>query len=153
MNTKEVKKSKYAIVNAVVVALNLGDYGKIEGFVQKTVKVLEREVDTLERNIVNAEHNFQTSLSENTEKLEDAQQCVEDAYTNLNPDNLKTNEAQRDYMETYLERIDTAEGKVLGIERSMEEEKERHDENIKEFKEQIAVRKTRITRLTKGVTS
>jgi len=153
MNTKEVKKSKYAIVNAVVVALNLGDYGKIEGFVQKTVKTLEREVDTLERNILNAKHNFQTSLSENTESLEDAQQYVEDAYTNLNPDNLKTNEAQRDHMETYLSRIDTAEGKVLGIEASMKKAKELHDEEIENFKEQITVRKTRITRLTKGVTS
>ena len=150
-NSNTVKKSKFAIVNAVVIALNLGDYGKIENFVQKTAKTLEREIDTLGRSIKNAEHNYASDLAQDSEKLEDAQQYVEDSYTNLNPDKLKTNEAQRGYMETYLSAIDLAEGRVLGIEKSMEKKKEVQKDLIKELNEQIAVRKKRINRLTKGV--
>ena len=125
----------------------------IESFIQKTAKTLERENDTLNRSIKNAEHNHLSDLAQDKEKLEDAQQYVEDAYTNLNPDKLKTNESQREHMETYLTSISRAEGKVLGIEEAMKKKLEVHLELIKELKAQIAVRKKRVSRLTKGIES
>lgn len=152
MDNKKVKKSDYAIVNAVVLALNLGDYAKVENTVIKTARKLKREVDTAERSIDNAKHNYESKKSEMDEKLEDAQSAVEDAYTSLDPEKLKTNEQQNNFIETYLAAIDAAEGVVLGIEEKMEEQKEKYEETVKGFEKQIAVRKKRISRLEKGVT-
>ena len=148
---KEVKKSEYALVNAVVIALNLGDYGKIEGFVKKTAKTLEREVDTAERSIKNEQHNHKSMLSALNEKLEDAQTAVEDTYTNLDPAKLKTNEQQRAFMEIYLELIKEANGLVLTIEKEIEEVCEKSKEIVKELRKQIKIRREVIARLTKGI--
>lgn len=149
-NTSKVEKSKFAIVNAVVVALNLGDYGKVENTVIKTAKKLKREVETAERSILNAKHNYTSKKSEMDEKLEDAEQAVDDSYTNLDPKQLKTNEMQRAFIETYLSSIDTAEAVVVGIEDKMKEQKEAYDVKVKGYKDQIAVREKRINRLEKG---
>jgi len=149
---KVLKPSKFAIVNAVVAALNLGDYGKVENFVQKTARTLEREVDTAERSITNSKHNLKSKLSSLEERLEDAQVAVEEAYTNLDPKDLKTNEEQRKYMDKYLFNIDSAEGYVLGLEEEIEKVKEESEEEIKNLNKQVSIRKQRIARLTKGVT-
>jgi hypothetical protein len=148
---KVLKPSKFAIVNAVVAALNLGDYGKVEGFVMKTAKSLERENETITRSIANAKHNLKTKLSGLEEELEDAQMAVEEAYTNLDPNDLKNNEAQRVHMSKYLTAIDTAEGYVLGLENKIKDAKEVSKDEIKELETQADVRKKRIARLTKGV--
>lgn len=149
----EVKKlSKFAIVNAVVVALNLGDYGKVENFVQRTAKALERESETIDQSITNAKHNLKTELRGLIDDLEDAQTAVEEAYTSIDPKDLKDNAAQRVYKEIYLKAIDTAEGFVLGLEEKIVEARKLSKERIEDLGKQKAVRIKRIARLTKGVT-
>lgn len=150
-SSKVLKPSKFAIVNAVVAALNLGDYGKVEGFVMKTAKSLERENETIARSIVNAKHNLKTRISGLEEELEDAQMAVEEAYTNLDPKDLKNNEAQRVHMATYLGAIDRAEGFVLGLDGKIKDAKEASKEEIADLDKQADVRKQRIARLTKGI--
>jgi predicted nucleic acid-binding Zn-ribbon protein len=151
---KEVKnvvaKSQFSIVNEVAVMLNLGDFGKVEGFIRKTAKTLEREIETAERSIVNEKHNTKSKLSSLTEKLEDARQSVEEAYTNLDPELLKTNDAQRKFMETYLSDLDAVEAVVAGIEEEIKDAKEVSVKVIEKLGKEVAVRQTRIARLTKG---
>lgn len=152
MDKKEIKPvSQFEIVNKVAAMLNLGDFGKIESFVSKTASTLKREVETCERSKKNELHNLTTAMADLKEKLEDAQDSVEEAYSNLDPANLKTNESQRSYMETYLSNLDSAEALVLGIEKTIELTQEASDKVIEGLDKQIAVRQTRIDRLTKGV--
>jgi len=151
---KEVKnvvaKSQFSIVNEVAVMLNLGDFGKVEGFIRKTAKTLEREIETAERSIVNEKHNTKSKLSSLTERVEDAKQAVEETYTNLDPELLKTNDAQRRFMEQYLGDLDRVEAIVAGIEEEIKDAKEASKKVIEGLAEEIKVRKTRIARLTKG---
>jgi len=152
MDKKEIKPvSQFEIVNKVAAMLNLGDFGKIENFVTKTANTLAREVETCERSKKNELHNLETKLAALNEQLEDAQLAVEESYSNLDPANLKTNEMQRSFMETYLSSIDSAESVVLGIQKSIEDVKEASDKVIENLDKQITVRQTRIDRLTKGV--
>lgn len=152
MDKKEIKPvSQFEIVNKVAAMLNLGDFGKIENFVTKTANTLAREVETAERSKKNELHNLDTKLAALNEELEDAQLSVEEAYSNLDPANLKTNEAQRSFMETYLEALDKAEAVVLGIQENIKRAKEASEKVIENLDKQIAVRQTRINRLTKGV--
>ena len=147
---KEVAKSEFAIVNEVAVMLNLGDFGKVESFVRKASSILKREVDTAERSIINEKHNTKSKLDDMQEKLEDAQQSVSETYTNLDPKDLKTNDAQREHAKIYFAALDKAEGVVKGIEDKIAAIKETSDNKVKSLNDEIAVRKTRINRLTKG---
>ena len=152
MDKKEIKPvSDLAIVNTICAKLNLGDFGKVQNFFDKTISTLKREVETAERSKKNEQHNTETKLADLKEELEDAQSSVEDAYSNVDPENLKTNEAQRSYMETYLAGIDFAEAIVLGIEKRIESVQEASSKVIENLDKQITVRQTRITRLTKGI--
>jgi len=145
------KPSKFAIVNKAVAALNLGDYGKIEGFVSRTADILKRESETATRSISNAEHNHKTELSILGEELDDAVQSVEDAYCSLEPEQLKDNASQRAFRETYLDSIDYAEGIVLGIEKKTKEVIEAHEAKVAGYQKQVDARQLRIVRLTKGI--
>jgi prefoldin subunit 5 len=142
--------SQFEIVNKIAAMLNLGDYGKVENFISKTVKTLEREVDTLERSKKNQEHNFSTSLATLKEELEDAQMPLDETYANVDPKDLATNEMQRSFMETYLSRIDIAEAKVVGIEKKIEDATEASAKIIEDLDKEIAVRNKRISMLSKG---
>jgi prefoldin subunit 5 len=142
--------SQFEIVNKIAAMLNLGDYGKVENFISKTVKTLEREVDTLERSKKNQEHNFSTSLATLKEELEDAQMSLDETYANVDPKDLATNEMQRSFMETYLSRIDIAEAKVVGIEKKIEDATEASAKIIEDLDKEIAVRNKRISMLSKG---
>ena len=148
---KIVEKSKFAIVNEAMVLLNIGDFGKMESFVRKTVKDLEREVETEERRITNFNHNKSSEMSVLEEMVEDAEAAVEDAYRALDPKNLTDNAAQRAYKEPYLAAIDKAEGIVLGYEKQINDKKEHYTKLIADAQAQIDVRKKRITRLLRGV--
>ena len=152
MDNKEVKApSKFAIVNKAVAALNLGDYGKIEGFVGRTADILKREQETAERSIENAKHNWKTELVVLNEELEDAETAVEESYCNLDPEKLKDNAAQRSFREQYLTSLDQAEAVVAGIEAKIEKEKDSHEEKVAKYQKQVDIRVKRIKRLTKGV--
>ena len=151
-NKKEIKPvSQFEIVNKVAAMLNLGDFGKIENFVEKTVSTLKREIETCERSKKNELHNLESKMAGLKEELEDAESAVEEAYTNLDPANLKTNEAQRSFMDTYLSRLDAAESVVLGFKEKIKATQDEADEVLKNLDEEIVVRQTRIDRLTKGI--
>jgi hypothetical protein len=145
------KPSKFAIVNKAMASLNIGDYGKIEGFVSRTADILKREAESATRSITNAKHKHTAALVVLNEELEDAKEGVEEAYCDLHPEKLKDHASQRAFREEYLSTIDAAESVVLGIEDKIEAAKEAYKVKIAGYKEQVTVRETRITRLTKGI--
>jgi len=148
-STLIVEKSRFAIVNEVAALLNLGDFGKVESFVRKTIKKLEREIETADRSIINLKHNAEQELSLLNDKLEDAQQSAKEAYTNLDPKNLATNEAQRNHIEVYLGNAQTAEENVLNVEQEIEAAKKCTAEAIKHLEEEISTRKVIISKVAR----
>lgn len=151
MSTEVVKPSRFKIVNDVVALLKLGEFGKLESFIKKTVSVLEREVTGLKRSIKNEQGNLNVLIEDIQEQIEDAQQGVEEAYTNLDPEKLKTNEAQKEFREKYLDSIDNAEGVVRKLEDFLGTHKEISQEVVESLEAEIAVREMRIKRFKEGV--
>jgi hypothetical protein len=149
-NGTPVTASKYALVNRVATALNLGDFGKMEGFVERTAKYLERENETAVRNISSLKHNFKTDSSQISDDREDAVGEVDDAYDMLDPSKLKNNDMQKDFRKIYLAGIKKAEGKLLGIDQAIIEDQEAHDKAVKVYQDQIDSRKNTIKRLTQS---
>ena len=151
MSTEVVKPSRFKIVNDVVALLKLGEFGKLESFIKKTVSVLEREVTGLKRSIKNEQGNLSVLIEDIQEQIEDAQQGVEEAYTNLDPEKLKTNEAQKEFREKYLDSIDNAEGNVQVLVETLEAHTKLSQEVVENLEAEIAVREMRIKRFKEGV--
>lgn len=146
----EVKKSNFWLVNEVAKMLNLGEFGKLENFVGKTVKFLEREMDVAERSISTANFNFKSKKETLEEKIEDAEISLRESYTNIDPASIKTNDDQKAFREKYLSKIDKAEAKVLGLQEELKAEKDKLRAEVDDLKEEIAVRKRRISQLETG---
>lgn len=142
--------SQFEIVNRIAAILNLGDYGKVENFISKTVNTLKREIETLERSKKNEQHNLASTIATLEEELEDANVSLQETYANVDPKDLTTNEMQRKFMETYLSSIDIAESKVEGIKKKIDKVNEESTKVVEDIDKEIAVRERRITVLSKG---
>ena len=145
-----VKKSKFSIVNLICATLKLGDFGKVDSFISKVVRTLNREIETFKRNKSAIKYTEKGRISEYKEELEDAQVALEDAYSNINPENLKTNDAQKRAMVPYLEHIDACEEECTCIEKKIEDYKETMKKEIKAIDENIAWREVRVKKLSLG---
>jgi uncharacterized protein YPO0396 len=143
-----VPASQFAIVNKVAAMLNLGDYGKVEHFITKVVTKLGREVDNLETSVKNERHILKGKLSKEQENLQDAKETLEETYLNIDPKALKTNADQRAAIEPYLDAINSAEITVKTVEDAIEALTEASNETVKDLKEEIQVRKDRISLIT-----
>lgn len=150
MDNKEIKPvSKFPIVNAAAAFFNLGDSGKMDSFIGRTIRTLTSEIETLERSKSNEKHNLEAKLSELNERLEDAEDALDESYLNFPPEKIKTNEEQRAYLDEYLDVINKKEAVVLGIKKSIEDEQTASDDLIAQKDAQIAVRQKHLDKINR----
>lgn len=140
--------SKFLIVNKIARMLKLGDFGKIESFIERVEKLMNKEISSLEKNTSNAKFNSENRKDELKDQLEDAKSDLENAYLAIDPKAVDTNEKQKAFMEVYLDKLAAAEAAVEEIEEAIKAEDERLAKEIKENDEAILVRKARITSIT-----
>lgn len=139
-------KSKYALVNLIMKVLKLDDAGILEKFFDKQVKRLNRDIKTSEQNIKAITSNFEVKRDELLEQIEDAEEAVINAYTAINPDDLKNNAAMAEFEEDYWNRITIAENDVqnlkddlVDLEDNYKAEVKEIEADIKGFKESIEI--------------
>ena len=145
---KATQKSKFALVNLVCSLLNLGDFAKVENFVTKTIKVLEKEVKLLERNLQSLKVAHDTALEDITDSIEDLEIDLETAYNNINPEHVSNNKAIKDYMETYLNDISLVEQKIEAAKEKREKAMEAFKDEKENITKEIALRQRRIAKLS-----
>lgn len=138
---------KKSIVERIMIALNLGEEGKIGHFFEKQRKTLNREITGLNKNIEAAEYNSSTRMDELNEKLEDATAELEAAYLNVTINDVDTNAKQDSFSSTYWHRVDSAEAKVKSIKDSIVKVAENLKDTVDEYKREIDIRKERIEKI------
>jgi len=146
----KVTGSKFSIVNQIATILKIGDFGKVESFINRIDSTLTREISTANRNISNIKHNLEGKIALQKEHLADAEKEVEDAYLEVSPEDVATNQKQRAFMETYLDHIEVKEAAVAKVEKTIEDLNEQAKDDIDAQEKKIAVRKSRIALITKG---
>jgi hypothetical protein len=144
------KKSKFAIVNTICALLNLGEFGKIENFISKTVRVLKNEVEDYKRNIATNRYIHKGKFASMQEDLEDAEQALEDAYNHVQTERLGSNADIKKYREEYLADIYVAETNVEAVKESIESDKKMHEKVLESDKDEIKWREVRINKLVKS---
>lgn len=142
-----VSKSKFPLVRAIKAFLNLGDEGKLESFFQRVNKTLKKENTVNTKNLENLKFNHEQNLETLKDRLEDANEALDRAYMNVNVDRIQTNEQQEAHVDVYLAQIDTQLAVVSGIEKEIEEAKERYTEEAKEIQDQIDSNKKRLAKV------
>lgn len=134
----------YKIARTISATLKLGDAGKLDSFLGRVVKQLEKEIKGLKRSLGNEEYNHDNRIEELEDKLADAKKQREDAYLAIDMDSIGTNQKEAAYVDTYLENLDDHDEAVEAIETEIKEENEAFDEAKKDNQERIDSLQARI---------
>lgn len=129
--------SKFSIVRSIAALLKLGNDGKLDSFLTRVVKTLNKEVTIITKNIDTVKFNFSQRLSELQDQLDDAKDALENAYLEVNIDRIGTNEAQTSYVEVYLDNIDRKAKDVSIIEKRIKTETEENEKELKDLTAQV----------------
>lgn len=138
--TKTLKEKILAI-------LKLDEAGRIDVFFSKLEKKIERAIQTHKSNLENFKFNINQELEKLREQLEDAQVALDDAYTRISVDNVKTNADIDIFMPEYLNRIDIAEREVQSIESQIENKAKQLEDKIKSTNDAIAILNIRLEKI------
>lgn len=147
MSETTAKSTGNKLVDRILAILGLDDAGQIAKFINKTIKILKRDVVSYERNIVNIKHNHEGEETDLQEKIEDLKDILATSHTAITIEDIKDNETANKFRNTYLQRIRTAETNLEAKEKELKELNEALKESIKEENDKIALRKKRIKTL------
>lgn len=136
------------IVKSICALLNLGDEGKISSFFGRQIKQLNKDKEALEHNLKNKIFNHERTMSTLQDQLEDAKEAKENAYLNVDVEQMTTNASQDSYANIYWSRIENAAEKVQIIQQQIIETEEDYDDEVAEINEQISEVEARIEKLS-----
>lgn len=139
-NTTE-QKAKFSITRKIMELFNLGDSGKLDSFFTRVTKSLNRDITALETNKRTIRFNAKQREDELKDQLEDAQDSLQEAYLAVSPEDVKTNEDQKSFMDFYLKNIHAKRDEVKRIEELIKAHKEELAANIKSVDDRINSRK------------
>jgi len=136
------------LLGKIMKMLKLDEAGKVGAFLEKEVKVCNNAIKALGQNKSTLEFNFNNSKDELNDKIEDAKEAVEAAYTNIKLADIENNEAQASFREKFWSNITKKENNLAALEEELKDLTKTFDENIKLNKEQVDKYKARIAKLS-----
>lgn len=135
---------KFSLTRKIAAMFKLGENGKLDSFFERVVKSLKKEKTLLTKNLDNAEFNHKQALDNIDDKLEDAKDTLQEAYTSVDLECIKTNELQKDHVEVYLSGIEGATKAVQLLEKEREK-------LIEAYKEEVGCTESRVSRLAVAI--
>jgi hypothetical protein len=140
-------KSKFTLTQKVMAFFKITEDAKVDSFFIGLEKEWQREIKTREHNIKTVEFEYEENLSKLQDQLLDAEQALEDAWVNVNPEKLITKAAEKDYAVQYVAHIENAELAVVSIKDAIEKLEKDHSKNIQIVKDEIATLQARLAKL------
>jgi cellobiose-specific phosphotransferase system component IIA len=137
----------YSLTRKVLAFFNLGDVGKVDSFVGKLVKDFERAITKNKQLLAIKANSHVDVLAEIDEKLEDAQEQLNEAWLNIPMDKVATHDAQNNYKEDYLNNIEAIERVIEGLEKDRKGTVEAYDKYVEETTKLIEAAETRIAKI------
>jgi len=145
-NAKKV--TKVTLIDRILSILNLDDHGKVASFFKGEVKKLQNAVRQLESNEKQEDLRNELALEALNEKIEDAQQDVDDAYLAVKVEYIQSNEDKKNFSTNYWNNISSKEYILKDLKRSLENKLEAIEDSKKDLKEQKAAYAARIKKIT-----
>jgi hypothetical protein len=135
------------IVAKIVNFLKLGEEGKIGSFFERLRKNLKRQIEAQRKNLENAAFNNTSTIDSLTDRLEDANQALEEAYMNVRSENVATNADQEAYEAEYWYKVEKAESAVSRIKKEIESTTQAYEKTCKEINAQIEELEFRLAKI------
>jgi prefoldin subunit 5 len=146
-NNKPEEKKEFALVTFIKRVLKLGDEARVESFMDRQVRNLERDIKIAKQNISILKSQLENLEQDRKDKVEDANARVLNAYSNIDVDRLKSNEDQELYANEYWDNISDAEDSLESVEKDFENRKKEIEKSIEEYNEHITSRQNRIDKI------
>jgi hypothetical protein len=144
--TTGVSKSEFSIVRAISALFKLGNDGKLDSFVNRVVKTLNKEVLTHKKNLDTMKFNHEQKLDSLADQLEDANEALAASYLNIAVEQIDNNEKQTRFVDVYLQNIDdhlmavkTIEKRIEGIKKDYIGETQEVQDDIDSLNKRIAI--------------
>ena len=147
-NNQAATTTATGLLGKIMKILKLDEAGKIGTFLEKEVKICNNEIKALGHNKSALEFNFNSAKDALTDKIEDAKEAVEAAYTNIKLSDIENNEAQASFREKFWANIVRKENNLAALEEELKDLTKSFEEAIKENKEQVDKYKARIAKLS-----
>jgi hypothetical protein len=142
------KTKTTGILAEVMAFLNLGEEGKLGSFYNRLEKNLQRSIQGQKKVVESLQFNLGVEVDKLNDKLEDANQAVQDAWRAISPDDVATNAMQDSFVVTYLSNVERAEKAAVAIEQSIEEVTKNYNTRIEAAETQIELLTARIAKIT-----
>lgn len=135
---KKVSTTAKGFVTRILANLNLTEDQQVTSFVSKVIRTLEKEIKTASSNIAVLQSRLDALHETHEEELEDLQSSLEDAYNNVDVNNIRTHEQQNAYVIPYLSNISAAQRVIKQKEEDYKAQVKAIEEEITGYKEKIA---------------
>lgn len=144
----ENQKQPRTLGQRILAKLNLGEEGKLMHFLDKLKKNLEKDIKSLNKNIDTYKSRLADKEEEINEKLVDAKTELEDNLENITAEDVKSMEAQNNFVDVFWDRYEESQSKIKSLEKQLEEERKHTQSLIENAEEQIAERQARIEKIS-----
>ena len=122
---------KLSFVEKCVAKLNLTENSKIELAADQIIKTYEKEIKIRERKIADIKVKEEEDLIDLNEQLEELKIEKAEVATTIDVNSINTNEARRNYVGVYTQKLQAAIDRVKAKETQIEEYKKNVEDKIK----------------------
>ena len=122
---------KLSFVEKCVAKLNLTENSKIELAADQIIKTYEKEIKVRERKIADIKVKEEEDLIDLNEQLEELKIEKAEVATTIDVNSINTNEARRNYVGVYTQKLRAAIDRVKAKETQIEEYKKNVEDKIK----------------------
>ena len=122
---------KLSFVEKCVAKLNLTENSKIELAADQIIKTYEKEIKVRERKIADIKVKEEEDLIDLNEQLEELKIEKAEVATTIDVNSINTNEARRNYVGVYTQKLQAAIDRVKAKETQIEEYKKNVEDKIK----------------------
>ena len=122
---------KLSFVEKCVAKLNLTENSKIELAADQIIKTYEKEIKVRERKIADIKVKEEEDLIDLNEQLEELKIEKAEVATTIDVNSINTNEARRNYVGVYTQKLQAAIDRVKAKETQIEEYEKNVEDKIK----------------------
>ena len=135
------------LLGKIMKILKLDEAGKIESFLAKERKICEKAIKGLGQNKAAIEFDFNNQKDELNEKIQDAKEAYDNAFTNVTLKDVETNEAMSSFHDKFWQNVERKFNTLRALEEELKDLVKRNEEDLKELKEQVEKYNDRISKL------
>ena len=142
-------ESAYELGKRIMIKIKGGDVSNIDSFLRGQLRDMDRDIKKLHQNDVQSKMHTEQRIEELTEELEDNVVALEDIFTDIDPERIKTNEDRKSYAYDWKRSIEQSERKVDELKAAIKAEKESLKDKLDRNKLQVKAINARIDTITK----